>query len=120
VTISSEKKNAVLRRMHELGISENDIDESFVLGSGKGGQKVNKTASCVVLKYEPYGIVVQCQKDRSRDVNRVLARRLLCDKVEEAKTGKVAKRDAEIQRKRNQKKRRKRRSTEKYGADGDT
>lgn len=29
-------------------ISEEDIEEQFVRGSGPGGQKINKTASCVV------------------------------------------------------------------------
>lgn len=29
-------------------INEDDIDEKFVRGAGPGGQKINKTASCVV------------------------------------------------------------------------
>lgn len=29
-------------------IPEEDIEEQFVRGSGSGGQKINKTASCVV------------------------------------------------------------------------
>lgn len=36
-------------------ILEDDLDERFVRGSGPGGQKVNKTANCVVLKHIPSG-----------------------------------------------------------------
>lgn len=36
-----------------------DLEEEFVRGSGPGGQSVNKTANCVVLKHKPTGIVVK-------------------------------------------------------------
>lgn len=36
-------------------ITDVDIEESFVKGSGPGGQKINKTSSCVVLKHKPTG-----------------------------------------------------------------
>lgn len=36
-------------------ISEDDLEERFVRGSGPGGQSVNKTANCVVLKHMPTG-----------------------------------------------------------------
>jgi protein subunit release factor B len=114
--INPIKKDAISQRMSELDISEGDIEERFVLGSGKGGQKVNKTSSCVVLRYPPLNIVVKCQKDRSREVNRVLARRALCDRVEEVKTGTVSSRDSKINKIRQQKKRRKRKSSEKYNS----
>lgn len=38
-------------------IIEDELDEQFVRGSGPGGQAVNKTANCVVLKHKPTGIV---------------------------------------------------------------
>ena len=68
--------------MAVLGIREADLEESFVLGSGKGGQKVNKTHNCVCLIHAGSGIVVRCSRDREREVNRFLARRALCDEWE--------------------------------------
>ncbi len=79
----TEKKNLALqRRMLDLGISENDIKENFIKGGGKGGQKINKTASCVVLSYAKTGDIIKCQQGRSRELNRFFARRLLCDKLD--------------------------------------
>ena len=34
------------QKMTQLHIVEDDLTEKFILGSGKGGQKINKTASC--------------------------------------------------------------------------
>lgn len=77
--ISPAKRRALAERMAELGLREAELEESFVLGSGKGGQKVNKTHNCVCLIHPPSGIVVRCSRDREREVNRFLARRALCD-----------------------------------------
>src|SRR3990167_5957952 len=69
-------------RMYALGIHEDDLIEKFILGSGSGGQKINNTSSCVWLKHEPTGIAVKCQKERSRELNRYLARQRLCEKLD--------------------------------------
>ncbi|OGI08577.1 MAG: peptide chain release factor 1 [Candidatus Margulisbacteria bacterium GWF2_35_9] len=111
--ISSQKKNDLLEQMLKLGISEADLIENFILGSGSGGQKINKTSSCVYLKHIPTGIEVKCQKDRSREMNRFFARRLLCDRVGSLIEGIQTKREREIEKIRQQKKRRTRRSKEK-------
>ena len=95
--------------MEALGIREQDLEESFVRGSGRGGQKVNKTNNCVYLKHIPTGIAVKCHVDRSRELNRFLARRELCDAVEQMQTGRCAARAHVIQRMRRQKDRRRRR-----------
>jgi len=79
--ISEAKKNELLNKMQELRIFEEDIEEKFILASNKGGQKVNKTASCVYLKHLPTGIEIKCQKERTRALNRFFARRLLCEKI---------------------------------------
>lgn len=63
-------------------VDEDDIEESFQLGSGKGGQKINKTASCVVLKHRPSGIVIKCQDTRSLQDNRRIARKRLKDRLD--------------------------------------
>ena len=81
--ITSNKQAQLMKRMQELGISEQDLVEKFILGSGHGGQKVQKTASCVYLKHLPTGFEVKCQDSRMREDNRYFARKRLCDKIEE-------------------------------------
>ncbi|MCJ1237493.1 hypothetical protein MMC14_005479 [Varicellaria rhodocarpa] len=68
-------------------VNESDIEEAFLKGSGPGGQKINKTSSAVQLKHIPSGIVVKCQHTRSRPTNRMLARRLLAEKLEVIEKG---------------------------------
>lgn len=80
--VSAEKEKQLLERMEALGIREKDIEEQFVRSSGAGGQKVNKTSTCVVLHHRPSGIRVKCQQERSQALNRFLARRILLDKIE--------------------------------------
>lgn len=71
------------QRLRQHRIFDEDLEERFVLGSGSGGQKVNKTSSCVYLKHLPTGTEVKCQESRSRDKNRDLARARLCDHFDE-------------------------------------
>ena len=78
-----DKWEELAARMARLGIQESDLIEKFILGSGSGGQKINKTSSCVYLKHIPTGTEVKCQKTRSRELNRLYARRDLCEKLEE-------------------------------------
>lgn len=68
-------------------VPESDIEESFLKGSGPGGQKINKTSSAVQLKHLPTGIVVKNQETRSREQNRKNARRLLGERLEEMEKG---------------------------------
>ena len=81
--IPSEKQDALRERMERLGILEDDLVEKFVLGAGSGGQKINKTHSCVYLKHEPTGLEVKCQQGRSQAANRHWAREALCEALEE-------------------------------------
>ena len=85
--LSSEKTAALDQRMVKLGIRETDLLEKFVRGSGAGGQKINKTSNCVFLKHLPTGVCIKCQMDRSREMNRFLARRELCDQLEAIRNG---------------------------------
>lgn len=107
--VSEAKRRALGDRMKRLGIREEDLIEKFILGSGKGGQKINKTASCVFLRHMPSGIEIKCQWTRSRELNRFLARRELCDRLEEQMLGAMARRRQEAERIRRQKRRRSRR-----------
>jgi len=104
--LSDKKKSSILKRMQILNISEDDIEEKFITGSGKGGQKLNKTNSCVYLKHIPTGKEVKCQALRSREANRLLARRMLMDLLDPSQ------KNAKLEKIRKQKKRRIRRSKE--------
>ena len=115
--ISPEKQAALELRMAKLGILEADLVEKFILGSGSGGQKINKTHSCVYLKHEPSGIEVKNQSSRSREMNRYAARRDLCETFDEIRLGKASKRQQEMEKVRRQKRRRSRRSKQRSVAD---
>ena len=111
--ISAEKDRALAGRMQELGVSEDDFVETFVRSSGPGGQKVNKTSSCVHLLHEPTGLFVKCQRERSQALNRHLARRLLLDKIERQQKGFLEEEKEKIEKLRRQKRKRSRRAKEK-------
>ena len=115
--VSSEKESQLAQRMSALGVSETDIEESFVRSGGHGGQNVNKTSTCVMLLHRPTGLQVKCQETRQQGLNRFLARRLLLDKIEERQKGFVAAQRAEIERIRRQKRKRSRRAKQRMLAD---
>ncbi|NWF53051.1 MAG: peptide chain release factor-like protein [Nitrospirae bacterium] len=115
-SVSKEKTRLLQEKMKALGILEKDIIEKFVRSSGKGGQKVNKTSTCVFLKHIPTGIEVKCMKDRSQSINRFLARRKLIEKIE-ALSGNVSSFNNKTERIRRQKSKRKRRARLKYSTD---
>ena len=113
MNISPEKELALKQRMERLGVSEKDLRETFIRSSGPGGQKVNKTSSCVFLVHLPTGLSVKCQQERSQTLNRFQARRILLDRIEKIQTGMVAAEKARIDKLRRQKQRRSRRAKEK-------
>jgi len=110
--VSQAKQDALAKRMKQLGIREENFVEKFILGSGRGGQKVNKTSSCVYLKHEPTGIEIKCQRTRYRELNRFHARRELCERLAERIEGEKSRRQAEAEKIRRQKRRRTRRQKE--------
>ena len=112
MTMSPEKESELRRRMAALGIDESDLTEKFVRGSGSGGQKINKTSSCVYLRHRPSGIEVKCQAGRSQALNRLLARRLLCERLEAVRDEVASAAEQARERIRRQKRRRSRKQKE--------
>jgi len=113
--VSEEKSRLLREKMESLGIREEDLEERFIRSSGAGGQKVNKTSSCVYLRHLPTGIEVKCMRERSQSLNRFLARRELVERIERL-MGRGTQRDVEIERRRRQKAKRRKRAKEKYEA----
>ena len=108
--ISEKKKRELSERMRECSLNEEDIKESFVRSSGPGGQKTNKTATCVSLKHIPTGLVVKSQTARTQALNRYYARKRMCELIEEKLLGDKSPAALKAEKIRKQKKRRKRRS----------
>ena len=115
--VSKTKEQALRVKMERLGIRERDLEEKFIRSSGRGGQKVNKTSSCVYLKHRPTGIEVKCQQERSQARNRFLARRILARKIETRILGKLSEERKRIEKIRRQKRGRSKRAKEKMLGD---
>ena len=115
--ISPETIANISALMEEADVYEEDLEESFILGSGPGGQKTNKTSNVVRLSHEPSGLMVRCGETRSRETNRWLARRMLAELIlEREHKRKSAARQAR-EKIRRQKRRRSRRQKQKMLAD---
>jgi len=115
--VSAAKRGALAARMEALDLFEADIEERFIRSSGKGGQNVNKVATCVVLVHRPSGTTVRCQRERTQALNRYHARVMLADKVERRMLGERREVAAGIAKARRQKRKRSRRAKEKILSD---
>jgi len=111
--VRPEKQKELQERMDLLGIHEEDLEEHYVRASGRGGQKLHKTSSCVSLVHKPTGVSVKCQESRSQPLNRFLARRLLAEKIEEMSLKGSGARTSSGEKTRKQKLRRRRRAKKK-------
>lgn len=107
--VSQGKIDELLRRIQGLGVDVKAIEEQFARGGGKGGQKINKTASAVILKYPPLDLLVKAQRERQRSLNRFLALRELVDQIEMKISPGTSRRLKEMEKIRKQKARRARR-----------
>ena len=108
--VGLDKEKLLAAKMSHFGIKEADIVEKFVRSSGPGGQKVNKSSTCVYLKHIPTGIEVKCQRERTQALNRYIARGLLVKKIETLVLGNLSEERKRIEKIRRQKHRRSRRA----------
>lgn len=108
-----ELPESVLKKAQALGVNFLDVEEAFIRGSGKGGQKINKTANCVWLRHRPTGLEVKVQKHREQSKNRLSAYKLLLEKLDERIRGARSARAQKIFKLRKQKQRRSKRAKEK-------
>ena len=113
VGVSVAKQLALAERMRRLGVSEADLEERFLRSSGPGGQRTNKVSTCVVLRHRPSGLEVRCQRERLQVLNRFLARRLLLDRLEAQRLGRLSEAAQRIAKIRRQKRKRSKRAKEK-------
>ena len=111
--VSEEKNRWLQKKMEEMGLREEDLEEKFIRASGRGGKKVNKSSSAVYLKHIPTGFEVKCMKERSQSINRFLARRELLERIEATRGGKTAS-EKKAEKIKKQKAKKKKRSKVKY------
>ncbi len=102
--LTDKKYNEIKKLIDDLGVNLDDIEEKFIHGGGRGGQKLNKSTNTVQLKHIPTGTIIKYQRHRERAMNRILALRELLDKLNPN-----SKKLKEIEKIRKQKKRKKRR-----------
>ena len=111
--VTPQKLQNLKDKIQKLQINIQTIQEQFIRGSGKGGQKVNKTNNCVMLHYPPLNLTIKCQESRQRSLNRFLALRKLVEQIEMLISPETSQRYKEIQRIKKQKDRTRRRQQKK-------
>ena len=114
--VSEKKEKELLERMRELYVKEDDLVERFIHSSGPGGQKVNKSSTCVFLRHIPTDTTVKYQKERSQALNRFFARRTLLDQIELKQKGYIKEDKKSIEKIISQKRKKRKRTIEKLSA----
>lgn len=107
-------------QQRKLLLNENDIEETFVRGSGSGGQKINKTSNRVVLVHQPTGIRVECQDTRSLQQNRKIGRKRLLEKLDTHFHGSVSKEQTKAKKLQQKKKKTKSKNKSRLAAKQET
>lgn len=107
---STSKNDALMAKLKALNILDEDISESFIHSGGKGGQNVNKVATCVQLIHAPSGIIIKCSRTRQQGLNRYWAYFLLAEKLEAQATAKKREKEQATEKKRRSNRKRSMRS----------
>ncbi|KAI8900324.1 RF-1 domain-containing protein [Globomyces pollinis-pini] len=102
------------KKLVQIELLDQDLEEKFVKGSGPGGQKINKCRHCVQLKHIPTGIRVETQRFRELANNRKEARKLLKLKLDQLYNGKESKLEKKYEKKKKNLAQRKARAKKKY------
>lgn len=89
-------------RLTALGCDLVRVEESFIHSGGKGGQNVNKVATCVQLRYAPRHILLKVQEHRTQGENRLAAWKLLAEQLQRQSDRQAAERRAARELKRRQ------------------
>ena len=111
--ISPETVERIKALMVEASVFEEDLEESFILGGGPGGQKTNKTSNVVRLSHEPSALSPTRRSSDLRETNRWLARRMLAELILEREKGRKSAARQAAEKIRRQKRRRSRRQKQK-------
>ena len=108
--VSPQTQKSLEEAMAQWGVLESDLEETFIRGSGSGGQKINKTSVVVVLTHVPSRTVIRCQQTRSQAMNRYWARRQLLNLLEAQALGKASREEQAREKIRRQKRKRSKRA----------
>ncbi|KAF9533469.1 RF-1 domain-containing protein [Crepidotus variabilis] len=108
---------SALKRAHKVRVVpellESDLEESFVRGSGPGGQSVNKTENNVQLLHKPTALRVSCQQTRSLSENRKIARKILLEKLDKIQNPGLSKGEMKAAKQRERERRRRKKAKKK-------
>ena len=85
VTVAVLDPDAVVGQV----LNHQDVDIVTARGSGPGGQKRNKTESCIIATHRPSGLSVRIDNERSQHQNRAMAHKVLAARLYDAERSRI-------------------------------